>query len=150
MLYQTIALMVLANIVHMFSVTYVTATTALKKLDHEYENVAASMNVPFYRTFFRVTIPMSITAIMEIAVYFFVNSMVTVSALVFIYSAKTRPAAMAILSMDDNGDYAAAAAMSVIILLCNLGVRVLYEIALKTVLKRINRWKTGEIGRAHV
>ena len=103
------------------------------------------MNVTFYRTFFRVTIPMSITAIMEIAVYFFVNSMVTVSALVFIYSAKTRPAAMAILSMDDNGDYAAAAAMSVIILLCNLGVRLLYEIALKTVLKRINRWKTGEL-----
>ncbi len=142
-IYQTITLMVIANIVHMFSVTYVTATTALKKLDHEYESVAASMNVPFYRTFFKVTVPMSITAIMEIAVYFFVNSMVTVSALVFIYGAQTRPAAMAILSMDDNGDYAAAAAMSVIILLCNLIIRVIYEMILRKVTKRINRWKKG-------
>jgi iron(III) transport system permease protein len=144
-LYQTLTIMVISNVVHMFSVTYVTATTALKKLDKEYENVSDSMNVPFYRTFLHITVPMSVTAIMEIVVYFFVNSMVTVSALVFLYSAKNRPAAMAILSMDDNGDYAAAAAMSVVILLCNIGVRVIYEISLRSVLKRINRWKTGAI-----
>ena len=143
-LYQTLLLMVIANVVHMFSVTYVTATTALKKLDTEYENVSDSMNVPFYRTFFHVTVPMSITAIMEIAVYFFVNAMVTVSALVFIYSAQNRPAAMSILSMDDNGDYAAAAAMSVVIMLCNIGVRLIYEIALRTIIKRMNRWKVGD------
>ncbi len=144
-LYQTLTIIIIANIVHMFSVTYVTATTALKKLDKEYENVSDSMNVPFYKVFLHVTVPMSITAILEIAVYFFVNAMVTVSALVYLYTPKNRPAAIAILSMDDNGDYAAAAAMSVVILIVNIGARVVYEIALKTVVKRINRWKTGEI-----
>lgn len=144
-LYQTVAIMVIANIIHMFSVTYVTATTALKKLDKEYENVADSMNIPFYRVIFHVTIPMSITAILEIAVYFFVNSMVTVSALVFLYSPQSKPAALSIVSMEDNGDFESAAAMSLIILSCNIVIRVLYEIALKTVMKRINKWKTGEI-----
>ncbi len=130
-LYQTLTLMVIANIIHMFSVTYVTATTALKKLDKEYENVSDSMNIPFYRVFLHVTVPMSLPAILEIAVYYFVNSMVTVSAIVFLYTAQNRPAAMAILSMDDNGDYAAAAAMAVVILLCNIAVRVIYELVLK-------------------
>lgn len=135
-LYQTLAIMVIANIIHMFSVTYVTATTALKKLDKEYENVSDSMNIPFYRVFLHVTVPMSLPAILEIAVYYFVNSMVTVSAIVFLYTAQNRPAAMAILSMDDNGDYASAAAMAVIILLCNIAVRIIYEFAIKKVGKR--------------
>lgn len=127
-LYRTLAIMVLSNIIHMFSVTYVTAAAALKKLDAEYENVADSMSAPFYRLFLRVSVPLSISAILEIAMYYFVNTMVTISALVFLYTVKNEPMALAILNMDENGDYAAAAAMSLIILGINIAVRALYEL----------------------
>lgn len=127
-LYRTLAIMIISNIIHMFSVTYITATTALKKLDSEYENVADSMAVPFYQVFLHVSVPMSLSAILEIVMYYFVNTMVTISALVFLYTVKNQPMALAILNMDENGDYAAAAAMSLIILLINVVVRSAYEI----------------------
>ncbi len=143
-LYRTMAIMVLCNIIHMYSVTFITATTALKKLSREYEYVADSMSIPFWRVFFHVSLPMSLTAVLEIFMYFFVNSMVTVSAIVFLYTTRTKPAAIAILNMDDNGDYAAAAAMSLLILLINIAVRTIYEIVNRILAKRIERWKTGE------
>lgn len=142
-LYRTMAIMVLCNIIHMFSVTFITATTSLKKLSREYEHVADSMSIPFWKVFFHVSLPMSLTAVLEIFVYFFVNSMVTVSAIVFLYTSHTRPAAIAILNMDDNGDYASSAAMSLLILLINVAVRTIYEILNKKLAKKIEAWKTG-------
>ena len=133
--------MVIANVMHMFSVTFVTAKAALKKLDKEYENVADSLSIPFYKIFFRVTVPMSIEAILEIAMYLFVNSMVTVSVIVFLYTPDIKPASISILNMDDNGDYAAAAAMSVLILLTNVFVRGTYEIVTHKFLGNLMKWK---------
>ena len=144
-LYGTMAIMILCNVIHMYSVTFVTATTAVKTLDREYENVADSMSVPFWTVFFRVSLPMSMAAVFEIFMYYFVNSMVTVSAIVFLYNTTNKPAAIAILNMDDNGDYAAAAAMSVLILLINIIVRLIYELVNVRLTKKIDRWKKGEV-----
>jgi iron(III) transport system permease protein len=52
----------------------------------EFEAVAQSMSVPFYNAFWRVTMPLGLPAIGEIGIYFFVNAMVTVSAVIFLYS----------------------------------------------------------------
>lgn len=142
-LYGTFVIMIFCTTIHLFSVTYVTASTALKKLDREYENVAESMSIPFWRVFTRVSLPMCINAVLEIFMYFFVNSMVTVSAVVFLYTAQSKPVAIAILNMDDNGDYAAAAAMSILIFLINVAVRTIYEFVNAALVKRLNRWKGG-------
>lgn len=144
-LYGTMAIMILCNVIHMYSVTFVTATTAVKKLDREYENVADSMSVPFWIVFFKVSLPMSVVAVFEIFIYYFVNSMVTVSAIVFLYNTTNKPAAIAVLNMDDNGDYAAAAAMSILILLINVAVRLLYELVNINLTKKVDRWKKGDV-----
>lgn len=44
---------------------------------------------------------MSLPAILEIAVYYFINSMVTISAVVFLYSADFKLASVSIVNMDD-------------------------------------------------
>jgi len=126
-MYGTVAILVLSNIIHYFSVPYLNAAGALKKLDHEFESVAESMKIPRWQTFFRVSVPLSFHAIAEIAMYFFVNSMVTVSALVFLYSANFKVASIAITHMEEAGDISQAAAMSLLILFINITVRVLYE-----------------------
>ena len=79
-IYGTMWILIFANLVHFYSVPFVTATSSLKKLDKEFEIVSESMKIPFYKTFFKVTVPMCVPAILEIFIYFFVNSMVTVSA----------------------------------------------------------------------
>ncbi|MFE5321374.1 putative 2-aminoethylphosphonate ABC transporter permease subunit [Paenibacillus sp. NPDC056579] len=141
-MYGTMAIIVLANVVHFYSVPFISATTSLKKLDKEFELVSESMRVPFYKTFFRVTVPMSLPVILEIAMYFFVNSMVTVSAVVFLRSADFNLAAVSIVNMDDAGDVAAAAAMSSLIVLTNIIIRAIYELVVHKVRKKTDAWQT--------
>ena len=62
--------------------------------------------------------------------FYFVNSMVTVSAVVFLYSANFKVASIAITHMEEAGDVAQAAAMSLLILIVNLLIRSIYEIYL--------------------
>ncbi|MGE5703586.1 MAG: putative 2-aminoethylphosphonate ABC transporter permease subunit [Clostridia bacterium] len=141
-MYGTIAILILANLVHFYSVPFITATSALKKLDREFELASESMGVPFYKTFLRVTVPMSLPAILEIAVYYFINAMVTISAVVFLYSADFKLASVAIVNMDDAGDVAPAAAMSVLIVLTNIVIRIVYELVTRRLRKRTEAWQT--------
>ncbi|WP_431809763.1 putative 2-aminoethylphosphonate ABC transporter permease subunit [Brevibacillus agri] len=122
-LYGTIWILVLANVVHFFAVGFITATTALKKLDPEFEQAAESMGISQAKLFWRVTVPVCLPAIIEMAVYFFINAMVTISAVVFLYAADFKLAAVSIVNMDDAGDIAPAAAMSVIIVVLNIIAR---------------------------
>ena len=89
-LYGTMTILVLSTVVHYYTSSHLTAVTALKALDNEFESVSASLKVPFYKTFFRVTVPVCLPAILDIGRYLFVNAMVTISAVVFLYSPKTQ------------------------------------------------------------
>ena len=129
-IYGTVLILVLSNILHYFSVPYLTAVGALKKLDREYESTSDSLGVPRLKAFFAVSVPLSLPAILEIFMYLFVNAMVTVSAVVFLYSANFKIAAIAISHMEEAGDIGQAAAMSLLILLVNVVVRVLYEVSI--------------------
>jgi len=138
--YASMAILVISNIVHFFSVSFLTATTALKQLDREFETVSESMGVPFTRTFTRVTVPVCIPAILEIGMYYFVNSMATVSAVIFLYSADLPLASVAVANMDDAGDVAPACAMSILILLANLAVRIGYGLLTRKLKNRSQAW----------
>jgi len=70
--------------------------------------------VPVYRTLWRVIVPICLPAIVDIGVYLFVNAMTTVSAVVFLYSADTKLASIAILNLDDASKTGNAAAMGMI------------------------------------
>jgi iron(III) transport system permease protein len=139
-LYGTMGILVLCNIVHFYTVSFLTATTALKQLDKEFEAVSLSLAVPFYKTFLRVTVPVCLPAILEITMYYFVNSMATVSGVIFLYSADLPLASVAVANMDDAGDIASAAAMSVLIVGANIAARVLYGILTRGVHKRTQAW----------
>jgi iron(III) transport system permease protein len=138
-IYGTVTILVLSNIIHYFSVPYLTAASALKKLDREFENAAESMNIPRWQTFFFVSVPLSLHAILEIAMYYFVNAMVTVSALVFLYSANFKIASIAITHMEEAGDISQAAAMSLLTLMINVAVRIVYELLVKHITGRRKR-----------
>ena len=140
-LYGTMAILVICTITHFYTVSHLTALTSLKQIDNEFEHVSSSLKQPFYKTFFRVTVPISLPAIFEIGIYFFVNAMTTVSAVVFLYSSKTTLASVAVLNMDDAGDIAPAAAMGMMIFYTNAAVRIGYVIITKKILVRFQNWR---------
>ncbi len=135
-LYGTIFLMVFCNIVHFYSVTFITATTAIKKIDKELNMVAESLGVKGFSAIKNITLPLSISAVLENFMYLFVNSMVTVSALIFIYTADLKLAAISIVQLDDKGNIAEAAALAVLIVATNIIVKLIYEIVKKILIKR--------------
>jgi iron(III) transport system permease protein len=139
-LYGTMGILVICNIVHFYTVSFLTATTALKQLDKEFEAVSQSMAVPFYTTCLRVTVPVCLPAILEIAMYYFVNSMATVSGVIFLYSADLPLASVAVANMDDAGDVASAAAMSMLIVLVNVVARLGYGVLTRGLQKRAQTW----------
>ncbi len=139
-LYASMGILVLSNIIHFYSVSFLTATTALKQMDIEFEQVSDAMGVPFYKTFFRVTVPVCLPAMLEIGMYYFVNSMATVSAVIFLYSADLPLASVAIANMDDAGDTAPACAMSVLVVLTNGGVRLIYNFLTRRIRHRHSAW----------
>jgi iron(III) transport system permease protein len=134
------AILVLCNVIHFYTVCFLTANTALKQIDPEFEAVSASMRVPFYKTFWRVTVPLSLPAILEIGIYYFVNAMITISAIVFLYPPSLPLAAVAIVNMDDAGDIAAAAAMSTLVVLTSIGVRIFYWWFTRGLQQRSQAW----------
>ena len=142
-LYGTLAILVVSNLVHYFTVPFLTATTALKQMDAEFENVSASLAVPFYRTFWRVTVPIALPSIVGISMYFFLNAMVTLSAVVFLVAPGTELAAVAVLLLDDAGESAQATAMSVLIIASSLLVRLAYWAFLRGVTRRTQAWTTA-------
>jgi iron(III) transport system permease protein len=99
------------------------------------------MGVPFYKTFFKVTFPIALPSVLEIARYYFVNAMTTVSAVVFLYSPQTTLASVAVLNMDDAGDISAAAAMATLIVATSIGVTLAFSAVSYSVSKASQKWR---------
>jgi iron(III) transport system permease protein len=140
-LYHTLALLVLCTIVHFYTTGHLTAVTALKALDTEFEAVSASLKVPFFKTFWRVTLPICTPALVDIARYFFINAMTTISAVVFLYSPDTKVAAIAILNLDEAGEIGAAAACAVLIAAASTAVTLLFIALGWWVDRRTQAWR---------
>ena len=140
-MYHTIALLVACTVVHFYTTGHLTAVTSLKSLDAEFEAVSASLKVPFYKTFWRVTLPICTPALVDIARYFFINAMTTISAIVFLYSPETKVAAIAILNLDEAGDTGAAAAMAVLIAAASTVATLLFMALGAWVGRRTQAWK---------
>lgn len=140
-LYGTMAILVVSSITHFYTVSHLTAVTALKQLDPEFESVSASLKQPAWRLFSRVTVPVCMPPVLDISIYLFVNAMTTVSAVVFLYSPSTKLASVAVLNMDDAGDVASAAAMGMMIFYTNVAARGLHALATRGLIRRTQAWR---------
>ena len=140
-LYGTMAILVINCVAHFYTVGHLTATTALKQIDPEFESVSASLKVPVWRTFGRVIAPICLPAILDIAIYLFVNAMTTVSSVIFLYSPDTKLASVAAVNIEEAGTTAAAAALCVVIVLTSAAVKALHVLADRFALGRLQAWR---------
>jgi iron(III) transport system permease protein len=144
-LYGTMAILVLSTIIHYYTSSHLAAVTALKALDGEFEAVSASLKVPFWKTFHRVTVPVCLPAILDIARYLFINAMVTLSAVVFLYSPDTKVASVAIVNLDEAGDIGPAAAMATLIFATSTAVCLVYALATRVLIARTQGWRASTV-----
>lgn len=139
-LYGTMAILVLNSVMRLLPVTYVTATTALTAIDREFDAVGASLKVPGWKTFFRVTVPLCLPSLLNIWIYFFTNAATTLSAIIFLYVADTKTASIAIVNMDEAGATASAAAMGMVIAALCAAAKLTQVGASALIDRRRRRW----------
>ena len=140
-LYQTMAILVISMVVHYYTSSHLTAVTALKQIDNEFEAVSASLKVPFFKTFLRVTVPVCLPAILDIGRYFFVVSMASLSCAIFLYTPETILASVAIMHLDDAGDIGPAAALASLIVVTSTLVCIAYALLTRVLLARTQAWR---------
>ena len=103
---------------------YLLAYNALQKVNPNYEIVAKTCNIPMYRIVLDVIVPCTRTTIREMFSYLFVNSMVTISAVTFLFNTSTMPLSLMINQYEGNMLLGEAAIISLFILLFNLIVKI--------------------------
>ena len=140
-IYGTMIILVVVTVTHFYTVSHLTAVTALKQMDPEFESVSASLKTPFHRTFLKVTVPVCVPAILDISMYLFLNAMTTVSAVVFLYSTDTTLASVAVLNMDDQGELPFAAAMAMMIAYTCGGARILHLLLTRGITMKTQAWR---------
>jgi len=140
-IYATMIILVVNSITHFYTVSHLTATTALKQLDGEFEAVSSSLKVSLLRTMVRVTVPVCLPAVLDISIYLFVNAMTTVSAVIFLYSTDTKLAAVTIINMDESGFTAAAAAMAMTIVATSAAVKIAHVALTQRLERSTQAWR---------
>lgn len=123
LIYNTIFILVLVNIIHFLASPYLMAYNALKKVNPNYEVVAKTCNISIFRIILDVIVPCTKKTLREMFAYFFVNSMITISAVTFLFTVKTMPLSLLINNYEGNMLLGEAAIVSLIILFFNLIVK---------------------------
>ena len=145
-LYGSITLLVVCTVAHYYAVPHLSAVTALRRLDPELEEAGRALKAPAPLTLWRVTLPMTLPVVLDMASYLFMSAMTTVSAVVFLYTPDTMLASLSVLAMDDAGDTAPAAAMAMLIFFTGAALRAAWSLMTWGLLRRARRWQADPTG----
>lgn len=122
-LQNTFAILILCNIVHFYSSPYLMVKGSLEKLNASWETTARLMGDSWMKTVVRVITPNVRHTLLEAFSYFFVNSMVTVSAIIFLAGTKTMIITAKIKELQHFAEFNEIFVLSILILLTNLLIK---------------------------
>ena len=139
-IYGTIAVLMLVNIVHFFASPYLMTYNALNKMNKNLEDVGQVLNIPSYRLIMNVIIPQCKNTLLEVFSYFFVNSMMTISAVSFLATRNNKPLSLLINQFEAYNMMECAAVVALMILVVNIAMKlIIYFIKRKGVKKNVNK-----------
>ncbi|MCR5369887.1 MAG: ABC transporter permease subunit [Clostridium sp.] len=121
--YGTIGLMAISCSIHFFTTPYLMLYQAFSRFDRDLEATGRLLGIPPFRLFTDVMLPQCRGELLDMLSFFFVNSMVTISAVVFLAKAQNRPLSLLITQYNDQLNLEGAAVLSFLILAVNFTVR---------------------------
>ena len=131
-IYGTIFIIALANSMHFFASPYLMMYNTLEKVNPDLEAVGQSLGVGRMHIIKDVILPKVRLTMLEMFVYFFVNSMMTISAVSFLAPPSPKPVALMINQFEAQLLMESAAFVSLMI----LGINVLLKLAVNLLKRR--------------
>lgn len=126
-LQNTLLLMILCNVVHYFSTPYLMMKNSLSKMNAGWETTAMLMGDSWIKTILRVVTPNALSSLIEVFSYYFINSMVTISALIFIAGARTMVLTTKIKQLQYVNKFNEVFVLSLLILATNLVAKAVFS-----------------------
>lgn len=133
---NTFFLLIVCNVVHFFSTPYLMMKSSLAKMNASWETTAMLMGDSWIKTIIRVVTPNAVSTILEVFSYYFINAMVTVSAVIFIAGARTMVMTTKIKELQYFNKFNEIFVLSLLILFINLLARGLFRILADGRIKR--------------
>jgi len=130
-IYGTLVILAVCNVYHYHAQGFLIATTSLKQISGTLDEASTSLGAGFLRTLWKITLPLIWPSVVSVGVFFFLRSMVTLSAVIFLITPKTQLAAVSVLLLDDSGSWNQAAAFSVCIMLVVVATLIAFQILLR-------------------
>jgi iron(III) transport system permease protein len=136
----TLALIVLCSVAHFYTVPHLMAVGALLNLDREIDMAAKALRADPITTARKIYLPVLAPVLIDIAGYFFVNAMTTVSALIFLFTAQTRVASIAVVNLIEGSRIGQAAALAALIMAISI-TAALAQAAARALVLRSQPWR---------
>ena len=130
--YGTIAILVMVNTVHFFASPYLMIYNAFGKLNENLEDVGHILGIKRSKIIFNVILPQSKYTLIEMFSYFFVNSMMTISAVSFLATPSNKPISLLINQFEAYNMMECAAVVALLILGTNIIMKGIVHI-IKTI-----------------
>lgn len=144
--YGTVLILVVVNIFHFLGSPYLLAKNCLNKINSEYEVIGETLGISKGRIIRKVLIPSSISTLVEMFSYFFLNSMITISAVAFLCTYDNQPLSILITTYEKNSNYEMQSVISLIILFLNVVARVVFTAVVTVLNRREGKAVEGGIG----
>ncbi len=122
-IYGTLVILILVNMVHFIASPYLMIYNSLSKINENLENVGHTMGIDRFHMIKDVILPICGETLVEMFSYFFVNCMMTISAVSFLATTANKPVSLMINQFEAQSQLGAAAVVSLMILLVNLGMK---------------------------
>lgn len=124
-LYGTLAMLILVNTIHFFASPYLMIYNSFNIINKNLEDVGQTLNISRWRIMVNVLIPQTKDTLIEMMSYFFVNSMMTISAVSFLVDVSTKQLSLMITQFEAVRLLECSAFVSLMILGVNLTVKTL-------------------------
>lgn len=131
LVYDTIWIIALCNLYHYHAQGFLLATTNMKQISKTFDEASATLGATRITTLTRVVLPLIWPSVMSVGVFFFMRSMVTLSAVIFLITPATQLAAVSVLYLDDRGAVNQAAAFAVCIIATVIGFLIVAQLLLR-------------------
>ena len=123
----TFAIIVLCTIVHYFTTPYLMAKNSLAKMNPSWETTGELLGDSWLKTIRRVILPNSVSTVLEMISYYFINAMVTISGIIFLVTAQTSVVASKIKELQHFAKFNEVFVLSILIFCTNLVVKLLCD-----------------------
>lgn len=142
-LYGTLAILILANLMHFFASPYLMMYNSLSKMNQNLESVGKTLGIRRYLIIRDVIIPQSKTTLLEMGSYFFVNSMITISAVSFLATVSIKPISLLINQFEAQMQMSCAAVVTLALLGVNITIKGIIYFINRRQRVRENMLRTG-------